>query len=625
MFRLKRLWNTISAVAGFMIAFLVVLLFPQKITAQELPNIITILVDDAGWGDVGVYGQTGFATPRIDQMAREGLRFTAHYAGSPVCAPSRSSLLTGQHTGHTPIRGNHEFLPEGQRPLPEDTLTLGRMLQDAGMRTAVIGKWGLGGPGSEGVPTNQGFDEYFTYLCQREAHTYYPDHLWRNDVRVELDGETWTHDLFTEDALRFVRENRDNPFFLYLTWTIPHAALEVPDTEPYADRDWPEPKKKFAAMMGRLDSDVGLLLDTLRQEGLAENTLVLFTSDNGPHNEGGADPAFFNSAGPFRGMKRDLYEGGIRIPMIAWWPGTVPAGEVTGHISAFWDWMPTFAELTGLPVPEQTDGISLVPLLTGRPEEQAAHDSLYWEFHEQGGRQAIRQGDWKAVRHNLRLRPDGPVELYNLMEDPGETRNLAGESPERAAELAALMAASRTPSEEFPLMGKNRWGFDVYGAWPYPVVFAAVTLLGWGISRKGSGKRRRAERRRTVRLHPWTAAAAAVLTAALMVLGSLSAMVWGTLWMTAGNILAVGGIVFYGLGLLAPALLPAEGHRSLKRGAVISEEAGFILFWTGQVLISVTLPVLLLIPAASFCRFKLKIAGKTAGIREKSRPAAESV
>jgi arylsulfatase A-like enzyme len=321
----------------------------------------------------------------------------------------------------------------------------------------------------------------FGYLNQRHAHNYYPEYLWLNEEKFELQNEVnhiiggrdrtpggvatkrveYSHDLFAEDALSFVEKNKDNPFFLYLALTIPHAnneagneGMEVPSLEPYTDKDWPEPQKGHAAMITRMDGDVGRLMAKLKELELDNDTLVMFSSDNGPHKEGGADPAFFNSSGPLKGYKRALYEGGIRVPMIARWPGKIEAGSVSDHISAFWDFLPTCCELVGVEIPEGIDGISMVPTLLGRPGEQLQHEYLYWEFHEQGKRQAVRMGDWKGVRQNVAKNPDGPVELYNLKNDIGEERNIAVRHPGIVEKIEEYMKAARTPSEHWPLPGQ---------------------------------------------------------------------------------------------------------------------------------------------------------------------------
>jgi arylsulfatase A-like enzyme len=443
------------------------------------PNIIYILADDLGFGDLGCYGQEKFATPNLDQLAGEGIRFTRHYAGSTVCAPSRSVLMTGLHTGHTPIRGNREVQPEGQWPLPSSAVTLAEHLKEVGYVTGAFGKWGLGYPGSEGDPVNQGFDQFYGYNCQRYAHRYYPEYLWENKEKVFLEGNDWSStgsyapDLIQQKALDFIKEHRDTTFFAYLPFTIPHAELIVPDDEifrqlkgkfpekPYAGGTGADygpqmvigayssqeyPHATFAAMVTRLDRYVGEIVALLDELGLSENTIIMFTSDNGPHLEGGADPLFFNSNGGLRGFKRDLYEGGIRVPFIVSWPGTVVPGRVSDHQSAFWDVVPTLADLTGFECGE-TDGISFLPELLGK--EQEKHHSLYWEFHEMGGKQAILVDQWKAVRLQVGMNPEGPLELYNLESDPGEANNVAEAHPDLVKSFAEMMAGEREPSELF--------------------------------------------------------------------------------------------------------------------------------------------------------------------------------
>ncbi len=436
------------------------------------PNIIFILADDLGYGDLGCYGQQMIKTPNLDRMAAEGMIFTDHYSGTCVCAPSRCSLMTGLHTGHTYIRGNSEVQPMGQLPLPADTVTLPKLLKQAGYTTALIGKWGLGGPDSTGTPNKQGFDYFFGYLCQRHAHNYYPEFLFRNDERVSLGNEVrpvnppsgvatkrvqYSHDLFSAAALDFVARHKRQPFFLYLAYTIPHAnneagrnGMEVPSYGPYASELWPKPQKGHAAMITRMDADIGKLFARLKTLGLDEKTLVIFSSDNGPHKEGGADPEFFNSNGALRGQKRDLYEGGIRVPLIARWPGYIAAGSGTNHVCAFWDVLPTFCDLAAVTPPENIDGISFLPTLFGEPDRQEQHPYLYWEFHEQGKKQAVRMGDWKAVRLNVAKSPDGPIELYNLKDDLGEERNVADQHPEIVRQMAEIMKTARTPSEHWP-------------------------------------------------------------------------------------------------------------------------------------------------------------------------------
>jgi arylsulfatase A len=461
------------------------------------PNIIYILADDLGYGDLGSYGQENIHTPNLDRMAEEGMRFTDHYAGSTVCAPSRSSLMTGLHTGHTPIRDNHEIMPVGQYPLQYATVTIPKILKDAGYATGAFGKWGLGYPGSEGQPSIQGFDRFFGLLCQRRSHFFYPEFLFNDqcgqDVeRVYLEGnevedvstenfqregsgppitrEQYSQDVITEQALAFIDEHHDRPFFLYVPSQIPHASLEVPDDEleryldengesifdedtsqPFGAYTFTEkPLATYAAMVTRLDRYVGMILDKLEEHGIAENTLVMFTSDNGSYTEGGYHYSMHDSNAPLRGGKRDLYEGGIRVPFIAWWPGKIESGTTSDHISYFPDMMPTFSELAGAYVPPNIDGISMVPTLLGRGDQQQ-HDYLYWEFHAQGGKQAIRKGDWKAVRLNVRADRNSPIELYNLAEDIAEEHDVSVDHPEIVEEMDKLFYKAHVPSELFPL------------------------------------------------------------------------------------------------------------------------------------------------------------------------------
>jgi arylsulfatase A-like enzyme len=434
---------------------------PGRADEPRRPNIVFILADDLGYGDLGCYGQKQIETLSIDRLAAEGIRFTQCYAGSTVCAPSRCCLMTGKHTGHATIRGNALV------PLRPDDVTVARLLKDAGYDTGLVGKWGLGEPDTTGVPNRQGFDFFFGYLNQVHAHNYYPDYLWRNQEKVPLEGNVvkdgvavkraqYSHDLFTREALGFVEQHRDRPFFLYLAYTIPHAnnergkaegnGMEVPSDAPYTDRPWPQVERNHAAMITRLDADVGRLLRRLKELGLDESTVVFFSSDNGPHKEGGADPEFFHSAGPLRGYKRDLTEGGIRVPMLARWPGRVKAGAVSDQVWAFWDFLPTAAALAGAKAPDGLDGLSVAPTLLGKGE-QKQHDFLYWEFHERGFQQAVRTGDWKA----LRLKPDAPLELYDLKTDIGEKHNAAAEHPEVVVRIEAYLKEARTESKEFPV------------------------------------------------------------------------------------------------------------------------------------------------------------------------------
>ena len=430
------------------------------------PNIVYILLDDAGYGDLSCYGQSHFETPNIDRLAREGMKFTQHYAGCTVCAPTRCVLMTGQHTGHCYIRGNKEVRPEGQAAIPDETVTLGELMQQADYATGGFGKWGLGAPGSEGDPVNQGFDEFFGYNCQREAHTYYPDHLWHNTEKVMLDGKTYSHDLIMKHALDFVRNHQDKPFFCYLPVTIPHAAMHVPDSyaDPFRKKfsqfndkigryRGPEvmnPIAAFAGMMTKLDEDVGRLLDLLAELDIDDNTIVMLTSDNGPHVEGGHDPKFFDSNGPLRGFKRDLYEGGIRAPFLVRWPGRVPEGSTSDLLSAHWDILPTCCELAGVEPPKDIDGISLVPTLLGHASEQTPHKYLYWEFHERGGKRAVRFGNWKAVQLELNKKKNPPIELYDLSKDIGESNNIADSHPQIVHEAKTMFEQAHTPSKIWP-------------------------------------------------------------------------------------------------------------------------------------------------------------------------------
>jgi arylsulfatase A len=429
---------------------------------SEKPNIIYILLDDAGYGDLSCYGQKQFATPNIDRLAAEGLRFTQHYSGSTVCAPTRCCLMTGVHTGHSYVRGNREVKPEGQSPMPADIVTLPRLLRQAGYKTGAFGKWGLGAPGSTSDPAKH-FDVFFGYNCQREAHTYYPKHLWKNFDKISMDGETHSADVIMDEALEFVRQNRENPFFLFLPVTIPHAAMHATEeyvapfrkkfaqfedkVGRYANTETKNPIAAFAGMMTQVDAHVGQLMQLLDELGLEDQTLVMLSSDNGPHKEGGHDPIFFDSNGPLRGHKRDLYEGGVRAPLIAYWPGKVKPGTESGLISAHWDMLPTFCELAGAAIPNQTDGISMVPELLGRGDQQSQHAYLYWEFYEQGGKRAARFGNWKAIQLNVNKNQNAPIELYYLPDDVGETMNLAEKHPDVVAQAQEIFRDAHTPSQ----------------------------------------------------------------------------------------------------------------------------------------------------------------------------------
>lgn len=461
--------------------FLTTLLVSLFTWAQhKQPNIIFILADDLGYGDVGFNGQKLINTPNLDRLAAEGIRFNQFYSGTAVCAPSRSSLMSGQHTGHTFIRGNLGVAPEGQYPIPDSLNTMAEVLKKAGYKTGAFGKWGLGPVNSEGDPNKQGFDRFYGYNCQSLAHRYYPTHLWNNDKKVMLkeNGDLQYHkqyapDLIQKEALTFIDENKESPFFLFLPYILPHAELLVPDDsifqyykgkfpeKPFKGEDYGKgarpggyasqqyPHATFAAMVARLDLYVGQVLERLKKLGLDENTLVIFTSDNGPHLEGGADPAFFNSGGGLRGFKRDLYEGGIRVPFAARWPGVIRPNQQSEFVGAFWDLFPTFATLAGVQSPQGADGISFASALKGIGEQEE-HAYLYWEFHEQGGKQAVRYGNWKGIKLNVLKDRNAPIALYDLTRDIQEKRNVASEHPDVVKKIQQFMLESHTESSVFP-------------------------------------------------------------------------------------------------------------------------------------------------------------------------------
>jgi arylsulfatase A-like enzyme len=471
-------FTSMKLIKIFIIIFFLTNCGSKEDKTDKRPNIVFLIADDAGYGDFGCYGQEVFTTPNIDRMAAEGMLFTQHYSGSTVCAPSRSSLMTGQHTGHTFIRGNKWMKPEGQYPLPDTINILPELLKRAGYITGGFGKWGLGGPGSEGDPVNQGFDTWFGYNCQRLAHNYYPEYLWGNRDTVFLHGNDnggvtqFSYDLIHQEALKFIENNKENPFFLFLPYTIPHAEIIVPDDSllhkylgefeevpykgvdegpqyrkgPYGSQE--TPRAVFAAMMERLDLSVGDIIRKLDDLDIGNNTIFILTSDNGPHLEGGADPDFFNSNGIYRGYKRDLYEGGIRVPFIVRWPDMVQGSIKTGHVSAFWDILPTLCEIAGIAPPQNIDGISFLPTLK-QEGRQIKHHYLYWEFYEQGGKQAVRLDYWKGIRLNLKDNPDGPIELYNLAEDPEEKTEISEKHPEVVREIEKLMLEAHSPSGIF--------------------------------------------------------------------------------------------------------------------------------------------------------------------------------
>ena len=466
----------------------------------DRPNIVFILCDDLGWGDVGAFGQKKIRTPNIDRLAAEGMKFTAHYSGHNVCAPSRNVLLSGKHPGHAYIRDNRGGInkgQEGQEPVPLGNLTLPVTLKKLGYTNGCVGKWGLGPVGSTGDPSNQGFDRFFGYNCQAVAHNFYPTHLWSDSTRVELKnppfaahqklpatadpnsaesykqyaGTEYSADLIAEQGRAFVRANKDQPFFLYFATTVPHLALQVPEDslreylgkfpeEPYlGGRYLPHltPRAAYAAMVTRLDREIGRLMDLVKELGLEEKTLFVFTSDNGPLYDrlGGTDAEFFGSAGPFRGRKGSFYEGGFRVPCIVRWPGKVAPGTESDRVTGFEDWLPTILELLGEKAPEGIDGISFAPTLRG--EKQTPRPFLYRESPSYTGQQTARMGDWKLVRRNLNPGPKQKnagaptTELYNLAKDPGETKDIAAEHPEIVQNLLALAKEQHVPSPFFPI------------------------------------------------------------------------------------------------------------------------------------------------------------------------------
>ena len=446
--------------------------------ASDRPNVVYILADDLGYRELGCYGQTQIKTPNIDKLATEGMLFTQHYSGSAVCAPTRCTFVTGLHAGHAQIRNNSAGIyrnaksvlnpdGEGQYPLSLDTETVGTMFQRAGYQTCAVGKWGLGGPRNDGDPNKQGFNHFFGYLCQRQAHSYYPTHLWRNDKPVSFKGNEghkqqvgkhYAPDEILQDALAFMDRNKSNPFFLYYATIIPHVSLQVPPDDPglaeykralvdqnhfkgggsYVANDTPH--ATYAAMITRMDRNVGQIIEKLKEHGVYENTLIIFTSDNGPTNAGGGGASFFNSAGELRGKKGSLYEGGIRVPFVASWPGHIQAASRSDHPSAGWDMLATFAEIVDQPLKSPTDGVSMLPTLIGKGEQQA-HDHMVWEL---GGQQAVRSGDWKVYRRN-----GGKASLFHLGDDVGEKNDLAASNPEKLAELSKLFETARTDHPDF--------------------------------------------------------------------------------------------------------------------------------------------------------------------------------
>ena len=459
-----------------MLTSLVLILTAAPASSAELPNIIFILADDLGYGDLGCYGQSKIQTPHLDRMAAEGMKFTQFYAGSTVCAPSRCVLMTGRHLGHATVRGNAGPEDSGAQMLRGADVTIAEVLKQAGYTTSMIGKWGLGMPGDEGVPNRQGFDYFFGFLSQHHAHNHFPDYLWRNDAKVNLPNVVtpiggngggyatkrvkYAGDLFAEEALQFIQRTGDKPFFLYLALTVPHAnnertralgdGQEVPDYGPYSDEDWISPNKGQAAMITRMDRDIGNLFTKLKQLGLDEKTLVMFSSDNGPHREGGNDPEFFDANGPVTGYKRSLTDGGIRVPLIARWPGKIKPGAVSAHVGYFGDMLATFSELAGAKLAADLDSLSLVPTLLGQDDRQQQHAHLYWEFYEGGVSQAVlMDGRWKGIR--LRRRA-APIQIFDLSADIAEQTDLAAQHPEIVARAETLMRTSRVDNEHWKLV-----------------------------------------------------------------------------------------------------------------------------------------------------------------------------
>jgi arylsulfatase len=450
------------------------------------PNIVLIVADDLGYGELGCYGQRWIKTPNLDRLAAEGIRFRQHYCGQAVCAPSRCSLMTGMHQGHAWIRDNRnppererkttadELYFPGQTPLPDQAVTLAELLKARGYATGAIGKWGLGYEGSSGDPNRQGFDLFYGYLCQVHAHNHYPRFLFRNGAKERLEGNdrgatggTYAQDQFIKAALQFLGEHHQEPFFLYLPFAIPHLAIQVPEASlqgyagviaeaDYQHRGYiphPKPRAGYAAMVTHMDRGIGQILDWLAEHKIDDNTLVLFTSDNGPVYDrlGGTDSDFFQSTGPLRGRKGSLWEGGIRVPLVARWPAKIAPGQSSQHVSAFWDILPTLCEVAGAEVPRGLDGISLLPTLQGQPDQQRTHEFLYWEFPGYGGQQAVRLGDWKAIRQNLLKNPNASIQLYNLASDVGESTDVSADHAEVLKQIQAIASREHTPSTLFPL------------------------------------------------------------------------------------------------------------------------------------------------------------------------------
>lgn len=454
--------------------------------ADDRPNIIYIIADDLGYNELGCYGQKTIKTPNIDRIASDGIKFTQHYSGQAVCAPARCSLMTGYHMGHAFVRNNgnpKDRMPAykkdgifpGQIAIPDSTVTIPELLKKKNYATAAYGKWGLGYEESTGDPLKQGFDDFGGFLCQIHAHNHYPKYLWKSGKKIPmpgndrtLKGESYSQDYFVDWGLEFIRKNKEKPFFLYLPFAVPHLSIQVPDSdvekyrkiiqeEKHQHRGYlphPYPRAAYAAMVTHMDKGVGQIMNLVKELGLDNNTIILFSSDNGPayNRLGGSDSVYFDSANGFRGMKGSLYEGGIRIPLIARWPGKIKAGSVTDLQSAFWDILPTFCDLAEVKTPEGIDGISLAPTLLGQTDKQKHHDHLYWEFAAYGGQQAVRMGKWKAIRQDM-LKGKNPIiktELYDLESDPAESVDLADKYPVILKKLEEVMKDARVPSKTYP-------------------------------------------------------------------------------------------------------------------------------------------------------------------------------
>ncbi len=456
--------------------------YAGAVTADRKPNIVFVMADDLGWNELGCYGQEKIRTPNVDRMAAEGMRFTQYYAGSAVCAPSRCVLLTGKHGGHAYVRDNHGMGERdafaGQLPIPSDEMTMAEMLKREGYATGCFGKWGLGAPGSTGDPLKHGFDRFYGYNCQSHAHNLYPRFLIDQDERVPLEGNTrgltgeqYAPQRIADEMLRFVREHKDEPFFLYYPTVIPHLALQVPEEElatyagqwdetPYSGKSYlphPTPKACYAAMITFMDKQVGRLMALLKELGLDDNTIVFFTSDNGTTHLGEqVDYTFFESVGPLRGLKGSLYEGGIRVPMIVRWPGRIAPATQSEHLAAHYDVPATLAALAGCAPPPDTDGVSFLPELLGKTSEQPMHDYLFWDFHGYGGQVAVRMGEWKGIKKDLIKEPDASLELYNLQEDIAEQHNVARDRPDIARQIEEIMVEART-LPEFELFRFGRY------------------------------------------------------------------------------------------------------------------------------------------------------------------------